>query len=165
MPMQRPETTADTQISRLEDIPDEEMLDASDTFESNFVPRSFLPGPGLSPEDAFHQMAVSAGKKLEEAGIPISNQAGVSFEDRDTQAKESDRRTRIDGQAAPAERDEANNFEVAEALTILVAGYFHPGMSDLKQRQLAAILSVYDTQEQNNNSPGAASTSSSYPIC
>jgi len=65
----------------------------------------------------------------------------------------------------PAECAEANNYDLAETLLILAMGYFHPGMPELKKKQLAAILSVYSPQLSNNNTPGAASTSSTNVIC
>ncbi len=165
VPTQCLEPQAAPQLPTLEELPDEEMLDAMDDFVSNAVPRKFLSGPGLSSAEAFNKVATSAENKLEELGIPLPKEAGTRVEDLESQAKESERRIRIDGQLAPAECAEADNYDLAETLLTLAAGFFHPGMSDLKQRQLAAILSVYSPQWPNNNTPGAASTSSSNPLC
>ncbi len=165
VPTQSSEPLADTLPLRLEDIPDEEMPDAADNFDSNFVPQNFPSRPGLTSSETFHEIAGIAGKKLEDLGISISKQGGTHIEDLETQAKEVVRRMRIDGQLAPAERIEADNYDVAETLLILNAGYFFPGMPDLRQRQLAATLSVYISQKLNNTTPGTASNPPTNLIC
>lgn len=165
VPTQSSEPLANTLPLRLEDIPDEEMPDAADNFDSNFVPQNFPSRPGLTSSETFHEIAGIAGKKLEDLGISISKQGGTHIEDLEMQAKEVVRRMRIDGQLAPAERIEADNYDVAETLLILNAGYFFPGMPDLRQRQLAATLSVYISQKPNNTTPGAASNPPTNLIC
>jgi len=72
---------------------------------------------------------------------------------------------RIDGQLASTESTVADQYDLAESLMILLPGYFHPGMSELKQRQLAAIISVYNPQEPTIITPGTASTSTMDLIC
>ncbi len=91
VPTQCSEPLANLQAVRIEDILEEEVLDVPDTFDSNFVPRNFLLGPGLSAEEAFHRMSASAGKKLEELGIPLTSQAGNTLADRESQARETER--------------------------------------------------------------------------
>jgi len=87
---QRLETLATPQLSRVEDISDEEMLDATDDFVSNAVPWKFLSGPGLSSAEAFNTANANAEKKLEELGIPIPMEAGTHKEDLESQARESE---------------------------------------------------------------------------
>ena len=79
---QRPELYA-ALAAAPDDLLDEEMDDATgnDVFLSNFIPQSFLPGPGLSKEEAWKKMMASVEELLQKLGIPISDQT-LTEEDR-----------------------------------------------------------------------------------
>jgi hypothetical protein len=140
----------------LEYIPDEEMvLDDS----SNYVPQNFLPGPGLSPEEAFNKMAAIAGEKLANLGIPIPGPHTMLLEERNSQDGEASRRVMIDRQVSPAEAAESERYDLAESVSQFPSGYFHPEMPDSRRRQLAAIISAGTPEIVNQNTPGIASTS------
>jgi hypothetical protein len=71
----------------------------------------------------------------------------------------------INHQTAPAAAREMESYELAEAVNALPQGYFHPGMSEEKQRQLAVTISASALQSDNRNTPGAASTSMASFLC
>jgi len=61
------------------------MLDGTDAADSNFFPPDFLPGPGLSQEEAFSKMVASAEEKLAKLGVPIPSPHTLTHEDRNSQ--------------------------------------------------------------------------------
>jgi len=137
------------------------MLEA-DNDETNYIPRNFLPGPGLSPEEAFKRMTADAKQKLADLGMPIPSHSELSREDRDCQTMEDQRRTDMlvgSRQSTLEEAAEADRFELAEAVTFSPAGYFYPGMPDTRQKQLDAIISAGTPDIVDQNTPGMASTS------
>ena len=144
--------------------PDEEMDDLAGELH-NFIPSNFLPGPGLSKEEAFLRLTASAEEKLTKLGIPIPNLHTLTTEDRIIENNETDRRAMIDSQTSPVEATEVERYELAEAAVYLPPGYFYPGMSETRQRQLAAIISVGTPQVVNHNTPGTASTSTARLLC
>jgi len=135
------------------------MLDGTDDADGNFAPPGFLPGPGLSPEEAFNKMTASAEEKLAKLGVPIPSPHALTHDDRNSQDSEARRRTLINRQASPAEASESDRYSLAEDVSQFPQGYFHPGMSDLRERQLAAIISAGTPQIVDHNTPGLASTS------
>jgi hypothetical protein len=103
-------------------------------------------------------MVESAREKLANLGIPISDKQTLTDEDRNGHSSEIHHRTLIDSQTTPADAREAEQFDLMEAVTFVPMGYFHPGMTEMKQKQLAAIISTGTPQVVNHNTPGIAST-------
>ena len=134
------------------------------TFLSNFIPQNFLPSPRLSKEEDWKKMTASVKVSLQKLGIPISDQT-LTKEDRTRLNNKCHHRTLIDSQVTPADAKEVEQFDQAEALTYADPGYFHPGMPEGRQRQLAAIISVSTPQIANQNTPGIASTSTASFLC
>lgn len=148
-------------------MPDEEMLEAG-MYEDNYIPSGFLPGPGLSREEAFNRMAAGADANLANlaiCGIPIPDQLALVYEDTGIRDSESQRRTQVDRQKTPEEAREVDCFDLAETVTQLPMGYFYPGMPEARQRQLAAVISAGTPQIIDQNTPGMASSSSSNNPC
>jgi hypothetical protein len=146
------------------DIPDEVMRDEEDD-SSSYIPQNFLPGPGLSREEAFDRMEASAREKMAKLGVPIADDLMMTLEDRDRESVENMRRSSIDRQTSPAEETEKDRYELAEAVAMVSPGYFYPGMPETKQKQLAAIISAGTPQIINQNTPGTASTSTARHLC
>jgi hypothetical protein len=140
---------------------DEEMLEADDVL-NDYIPQTFLPGPGLSPEEAFNRMKVGAEQNLADLGLTIPSESELTHEDRDCQAMEDQWRTSMlvgSRQSTPEEAAEAERFELAEVVSFSPPGYFYPGMPDMRQKQLAAIISAGTPDIVDQNTPGMASTS------
>jgi hypothetical protein len=141
------------------------------THESdNYIPQGFLPGPGLSREEAFRRMTAGAEKNLVNLavqGIPIPNPAELTNVDWENRTSEDHRRARArdDRQKTPEEASEAERFDLAEAVVQLPSGYFYPGMPETRQRQLAAVISAGTPQIVDHNTPGIASTSAASNQC
>ena len=142
--------------------PDEEMPDEGDIFSSNFIPPNFLPGPGLSKEEAFNKTAASIEAQLAKLGILISVPQHTEV-DRASETNEIHRRSLIT--AASTEAKEAELFVLAEGVSIAPTGYFHPRMDETKHRQLAAIVAAGPPQFNNLYTPGIASTSTASFSC
>ena len=149
----------------LEEPEDEIMLDREDNFGDNFAPQIFLPGPGLSKEGAFLMWVDSAEERLDALDIPIADQQVLSGEDSLNREREVQCRALLDSKKNPEETREAEKYELAEAVIIVIPGYFHPGMETMKQRQLAAILSTGTPTIVDQNTPGVASTSATPFLC
>jgi hypothetical protein len=161
---QRPDSPFIPQYARAEDDPDEEMRDEVADL-GNFIPQNFLPGPGLSREEAFSRMEASAEETLKKLSISIPAQLEMTPEDRERENTESNRRLQIDKRVSPAEAGEAERYDLAEAVTRLPQGYFYPEMPEARRRQLAAIISAGTPQIVNHNTPGIASTSTARILC
>jgi len=160
VPTQRPDPSAIPEAPTIPDPAapfDEEMLELEDLEYG--VPRNFLPGPGLSPEEAFNKMKACAGQKLAEAGMHIPFERELTYEDVDSHVFESQRRMLVDREVTPEEAAEADRFDLAEAVASSPAGYFYPGMPDARQRQLSTIISAGTPDIIDQNTPGMASTS------
>jgi hypothetical protein len=131
----------------------------------NYIPQNFLPGPGLSREEAFTRMEASAREKLAKLGLPIPDDLMMTLEDRDREIGENTRRSSIERQTTPVEAAEKDSYELAEAVALAPPGYFYPGMPETRQRQLAAIISAATPQIVDQNTPGTASTSTARFLC
>ena len=141
------------------------MLDGKDNFGDNFAPQIFLPGPGLSKEGAFLMWVDSAEERLDALDIPIADQQVLSGEDSLNREREVQCRALLDFKKNPEETREAEKYKLAKAVIIVIPGYFHPGMETIKQRQLAAILSMGTPTIVDQNTPGVASTSATPFLC
>lgn len=159
VPTQRPDPPYIPPYEGLEDIEDEDMRDETGIDASNYVPRNFLPGPGLSPEEAFNRMAASAEEKLANLGVSVPDPHTLTHEDGTSEDSESRRRLQVDRQVSPAEANDSDRYDLAEAVAQFPPGYFHPEMSVSRERQLAAIISAGTPDVVNHNTPGMASTS------
>ena len=144
---------------------DEEMPDASEPWKDNFLPRNFLPGPGLSREEAFRKWMDCAEESLSALDIPYPDELIPSVEDLANREREEKRRTLINAKTNPTGKREAEQFELAESLIMVLPGYFHPGMSEERRRQLAAIIVTGTPNIVNINTPGVASTSTTLALC
>ena len=146
-----------------------DMLDAEVHDEvynpDNYIPQNFLPGPGLSREEAFARMEADAQEKLAKLSVPIPSDLMMTTEDRDQERAETMRRLSIDMQTASAGRTEVEHYKLAEAVGLIPPGYFYPDMPEMRQTQLAAILSAGTPQIVNQNTPGTASTSTASFLC
>ena len=60
---------------------DEEMPDADEPWKDNFLPQNFLPGPGLSREEAFRKWMNSAEESLSALDLPYPDEQIPSVED------------------------------------------------------------------------------------
>ena len=165
IPVQHTKSPLPPQAARVDDTPDEEMPDMDITWESNFIPRHFLPGPGLSREEAFRKWMESAEEGLKVLDTPYPDEQDPSVEDLANRDREMKRRTLFSAETSPTEKREAEQFDLAEALIMVLPGYFHPGMPTERQRQLAAIISTGTPNIVNLNTPGVASTSTTLALC
>ena len=97
--------------------------------------------------------------------IPMSDRIALTEEDMERQAREAQQCTLINRQTEPAKAVEADQYNLAEAITFAQTGYFYPGMSEKRQRQLAAIIAEGTPDIVHPNTPGAASTSTTPFLC
>ena len=134
--------------------PDEEMPDEETDL---YIPSNFLPGPGLSKEEAFRTTATSVETHLAKLGIPVPSPHALTEADRICQVSEMQRRSLLTETSTEAK--EAESFALAEAVTFAPIGYFYPGMDETKRRQLAAVAAAGAPHTTNPNTPGIASTS------
>lgn len=147
----------------VDDVPDEDMMEE----DNNFIPPGFLPGPGLSREEAFRRMELGAEENLARLacqGAALPDHYALQRENETEHDNEYRRRTQMDRQKTPEEAKEAERYDLAEAVAMLPNGYFSPEMPETRQRQLAAIIAAGTPQIVDPNTPGIASTSTaSYP--
>jgi hypothetical protein len=149
----------------MEEAPDEEMGDVGALDERNLIPSSFLPGPGLSREEAYNRMVAGAGENLVNLGIAIPDQQAQAFGDMASWNGEQQRRAQVNRQKTPEEARVAERYDLAEAVAQLPVGYFYPGMPEARQKQLAAIIAAGTPQIINHNTPGMAGTSTASNLC
>ena len=75
------------------------------------------------------------------------------------------RRALFNTETSLTEKREAEQFDLAESLIMVLPGYFHPGMLPERKRQMAAIISTGTPNIVNLNTPGVASTSTTLALC
>ena len=128
------------------------MLKADGAYGSNFIPQSFIPAKGLSQEDVLIKMVVNAKAALAKLSIPIPDHHTLMETDRKLLNSKTCHCTLINGQSSPEALD-VECYDLAEAITFAPAGYFYPGMPEVRWRQLAATLSVDTPLIINHNTP------------
>ena len=123
IPVQHTKPPLPPQTTRVDDIPDEEMPDVDVLWESNFIPRHFLPGPGLSREEAFRKWMESAEEALKVLDMPYPDEQDPSVEDLANQEREMKRHTLFNAKTSLTEKREAEQFDLAESLIMVLPGY------------------------------------------